>query len=62
MAIAKLLLFFLQMVALQYGTTPPHGPPPTEQLREQRGAERAISLYTAVGKVRIIPKVAVSSR
>ena len=54
MAIARLLLFFVVVISEHYASTPPNVRPPTEQLREQRGAERGLSFFNTVGRVRII--------
>ena len=51
MAIARLLLLFVGVAAQQYAVTPPNVRPPTEQLREQHGAEHSVPLVVNSVKV-----------
>ena len=52
MAIARLLLLFVGVAAQQYAVTPPNIRPPTEQRREQHGAEHSLPLIINSIKVR----------
>ncbi|KAG8215485.1 hypothetical protein J3R82DRAFT_9116 [Butyriboletus roseoflavus] len=47
MAITKLLLLLVVVIAQLYAATAPNVRPPTEQLREQRGSEHAVPYLTA---------------
>ncbi|KAI9457835.1 hypothetical protein HD554DRAFT_2141346 [Boletus coccyginus] len=51
MAMTRLLLFFVVVIAEHYGATPPNVRPPAEQLREQRGLERGLPFFTASGRI-----------
>lgn len=52
MAIVKLVLLIVGVVAQQYGATTPNVRPPAEQLREQHGGEHLVSSSVTFAKVR----------
>ena len=53
MAIVKSLLILLSVLAIRHASTPPNTPPPTAQLREQRGFEHITPHVPTLGRARI---------
>lgn len=53
MATTRLLLLLVSAIAQQYAFTAPSARPPSEELRELRGAEHAIPYVVVILSVRI---------
>ncbi|KAF8439980.1 hypothetical protein L210DRAFT_944741 [Boletus edulis BED1] len=51
MAVMRLLLLIVGVVAHQVGMTPHNVQPPNEQLREQRGLERSVNFVLGILRV-----------